>query len=94
MSELGSGDQVGRVYLVISWDRQTDHEGKPLILTSVKQYEDAALAADVYRDETFYRGAVFLYVTDDSGHMELILEHERLPGYGNLGNLGRPATSS
>lgn len=67
-----SGQPPPRVWVVITWD-----DGMPL----VRSYEDANDAAEVYRESTYMRDHAYLYVTDESGHMDLILEYERLPGH-------------
>lgn len=68
-----------KVYVLITWDRQTDHMGRQILLPLVRTYEDGEEAAEVYGESRNHRDASYLYVTDDSGHMDLILEHERLP---------------
>lgn len=58
------------IYLVIKWT-----DGVPLIRT----YVDKRQAARVYRDAWDRRNHAYLYECDESGRMELILEHERIP---------------
>lgn len=66
-----SAEVPPRLWVLITWD-----DGTPLVRT----YEDDAEAAETYRDATIYRDHAYLYVTNESGHMDLILEYERIPG--------------
>lgn len=59
-----------KVYVLVTWD-----DDMPL----VRSYEDEQDAAESYRYATEIRAAAFLYVTDESGRMDLILETERMP---------------
>jgi hypothetical protein len=60
-----------KVWILVTWD-----EGMPM----VRHYEDGQEAAEIYRDAARIRDAAYLYSADESGHMDLILETERIPG--------------
>lgn len=58
------------LWLVVTWDDQ---------LPTVLQFTDGGEARESYDRLGDIFEHVYLYVTDDSGRMELILEAERLP---------------
>lgn len=58
------------IYLVVAWG-----SGVPLLRT----YVDKRVAARVYRESLTDWDHAYLYECDESGRVELILEHERIP---------------
>lgn len=60
---------MNKLYVLVTWD-----EGMPL----VRHYEDRTEAVEIYELALIGRDAAYLYETDESGSMTLILESERL----------------
>jgi hypothetical protein len=69
-----------QLWVLITWEYVRDERGRVTdVLPLTRSYEDGIDAAESYEYAQQTRDAAYLYRTDDSGHMELILETERVP---------------
>lgn len=73
-------DSIPRVYVLVTWDEIRGDDGRVTdSLPIIRHYEDGGDASDSYAIARLHHDAAYLYVCDESGHMDPILETERLP---------------
>lgn len=66
---------VHQVYILVTWDYEYTEDGQvkdvdPL----VRWYHTRSQAIEIYKDAVTIRDAAYLYVTDEMGNWNLILE--------------------
>lgn len=63
------------VYILVTWDEDRDLDGNVRdVLPMVRHYEDRGTAMEIYKDAVVIRDHAYLYVTDEMGNFNIILE--------------------
>lgn len=58
---------MNRVWILVTWDEQTDHMGKDISLPMVRSYEDEHTAIEALKDALPIRTRANLFVCDETG---------------------------
>jgi hypothetical protein len=66
---------VHQAFILVSWEYAYDDEGQVKdAMHLVRVYSDRSQAIAVYKDAVTMRDAAYLYVTDEMGNWNIILE--------------------
>jgi hypothetical protein len=66
---------VHQVFILVTWDYEYTEDGQVKEATPlVRTYPDRSQAVGIYKDAVTIRDAAYLYVTDEMGNWNIILE--------------------
>jgi hypothetical protein len=64
-----------QVFILVTWDYAYDDDGKVKdAMNLVRAYSDRREAISIYKEAVAIRDAAYLYVTDEMGNFNIILE--------------------
>jgi hypothetical protein len=75
---VGGGGKVNPIFILVTWDREDAAEimasNKYGALPLIRNYSDRGEAMEIYRMAVNMHDSAYLYETDESGNIKLILE--------------------